>query len=399
MDSSREETVEFLKKVFRPEKKKMILPAFMTLILLVGIASGMHLRSQGVGEIYSENIRSGVLNSMVIDAEHRYFNDSINKSRKERISGMEGRSDWSEGVFMKAEAGLVGLIVGTNVFPMSPETAMFSGTSSSVYKLKDRYLIEEYPKAVVEQVYYGYRLRKLEERIENNPGEWDLKRFRRKVEDIRSVRYPDREIISYLEEVKDRSKENVQARGGVFEESTLKNLVNQDVKEVRFYHFLPTVLATFLIYYLVSCILFGLYRLDVLESERLLSRESLDHSIVSMATFYSASLVAVGYLFVKFVMGVYLQWEGLGVLLFLEFMIGIAYFYFAGLITSDYKWLKRAVAVSVFGVLFSVLYVVISEPDVLLGLLIWVAVQITLVGVVSYLMERNIAEDFRSGEI
>lgn len=93
-------------------------------------------------------------------------------------------------------------------------------------------------------------------RIEENRENWTLQRFRSKASEIEQTEYSDPEIAQYLKDpllpVEDGAEAAPTLPLGVGLDSLMLEPLESGIKEVRFYHFIPSFLATFALYYVIN---------------------------------------------------------------------------------------------------------------------------------------------------
>jgi hypothetical protein len=238
----------------------------MLVVLISAVGLGTHLRSENVDREVLENNQYTMENMTIILTEHKYFNQSIEMTSRERSQRMSEKMRSETRQIMnlptvRAEVYMLGSVYYSNLFPLLPSYLPGEKSKSIIFSKDNGYfLTDAYPEMLAEIEYFQHRIENLNRKVNSSRGNWTLKKYRNRVENIKSVKYPDEKIITYLEnksETRDPRK-----FGGLVRTDELSNYATQNkIKEVRFYHFIPSAIATFLIYYILSGLIIEIFRL------------------------------------------------------------------------------------------------------------------------------------------
>ena len=258
----------FIRRVVRYERKKIVLPVLMLVVLISAVGLGSHLRSENVDREVVENSQHTMENLTIIFTEHKYFNQSIDMSQRERSQRMSKRMQQETRQIMnlptvRAEVYLFGFVYNSGLYPLLPSAIPGQEDNSILFTRNDGYfLTDTTPKTLAEISYFNYRMEKLNKKINNSRENWTLEKYRNRVEKIRSIEYPDERITTYLKDSNSSSFRGLMSAGTVANtEGALKPVIQEEMREVKFYHFVPAALATFLLYYFVSELFIEIFRL------------------------------------------------------------------------------------------------------------------------------------------
>jgi hypothetical protein len=260
-----------IRRVVRYERKKIVLPILMLVVLISAVGLGSHLRSENVDREVLENSQHTMENATIILVEHKYFDQSIDISQRERAHRMSERMQRENRQIMnlptiRAEVYLLGLVYKSGLYPLLPSAIPGQETSSILFSRNDGFfLTNTIPKTFAEISYFQYRTEELNKEINNSRENWTLERYRNKVDEIRSIDYPDKRITKYLRNLNSSDLEDsipADTIGSIANmEGALNSVIQKEVKEVAFYHFIPSALSTFLLYYLVSGLFVEIFRI------------------------------------------------------------------------------------------------------------------------------------------
>jgi hypothetical protein len=271
-DSTAESAVATLKHVLRPEKRKMILPVLMCLFLAFTVALTMVFRAQGLEQQYSEPVLEGSSELRKLSLEAQYFNESVsadvrNKARTELESfERQWRSDLFSLDPVSKAPFLIGGVYFSDAFPLLPAQPSIVDASTIGFdnrftdfpfpRSKGYVLSEDLFAAQTKLFYVQRRYSLVSSRIEENRENWTLQRFRSKASEIEQTEYSDPEIAQYLKDpllpVEDGAEAAPTLPLGVGLDSLMLEPLESGIKEVRFYHFIPSFLATFALYYVIN---------------------------------------------------------------------------------------------------------------------------------------------------
>nr|EGQ39670.1 MAG: hypothetical protein J07AB56_03980 [Candidatus Nanosalinarum sp. J07AB56] len=169
---------------------------------------------------------------------------------------------------------LVGATYSADAFPLLPgQPSIFSYfgdfngiplTDYTIFPRSKGYVVsEDLVGALAETTYRNRRYAEISRKIESNPENWTLQKFRSKTEQIDSVTYPDREITQYVAESDLMLSVDPSVTGPTLPVTGRIDVLaplETGVKEVRFYHFIPSFVATFVLYYVINALIVSGFR-------------------------------------------------------------------------------------------------------------------------------------------
>lgn len=262
MDRELKDTlISDLQEIVQFEKKKLILPILLVFVLTGSILYGLDVRdNQRLDEeILDTQPAMTELVTLNIKSDH-YPNASGLKTEADRkeasneiIERTNRESEILKGNFIPAMPAV--FAIESRLIPLTPSKIVYGGVSnenSLVFSLKDGYVVSKEPFEVLSEI--QYRQRKLEElNREVNESNVSYQKFQQEVEEINSKEYKDEELRDYLfSENSSMGEENQFKISGLPYSDLKEALRNDSLKEIQFYHFLPSLFATFIAYYLFS---------------------------------------------------------------------------------------------------------------------------------------------------
>lgn len=260
------EFADFVKSILNYEGKKVILPFLMCIILISTAFLGSHLRSENVDREFVENSKKGVENLNMLLTEQRFFNDSIEKSTRERSQEISKRLQNNEKRIMnqpglKLEKYLLGFVYESNLYPLLPSSLPAQESNSIIFSKQEGYfLTETYPETMAEIAYFQHKTGEINNEINSSRENWTLQKYRDRVEKIKRVDYPDSKIIDYLEEERAKSFSELFSDTGIDSSVSLNPVIEGEIKEIKVYHYIPAAISTFILYYFLSGIIIKLFR-------------------------------------------------------------------------------------------------------------------------------------------
>ncbi|MFB6175410.1 MAG: hypothetical protein ABEJ87_05585 [Candidatus Nanohalobium sp.] len=236
---------DFYMDLFTLEWKKLVLPVLMVLLLSASAFSTLSLRKNPDMNRRLDASVQTMTNVSVAFLETEYFNDSINLSRRELT-----RQITSKGDRMAKEAtpshfsqlAAAGKIQKIGIFPYAPEL------DTPVPAPRKKFFASI---AVV-----GYRqesFSRLGKQL-NSSSNISLKEFNSRVRDIISVSWKDSEVKAYLRNYSSNTSPG-RAGGIDLPEKTRQQIIDEDIPELGFSSYIPALVATFLLYYVVNAVL------------------------------------------------------------------------------------------------------------------------------------------------
>lgn len=391
----------------------------MVLVLISSVLYGLHLRDgvEADREVMHAN-RDAMTDISLIHMESEYYpNESgiNNRSYAEKLASE--RSNSQEKLYRsyinRRNAILTApalIAMGTSIYPLTPG-------GRTVFPFKDGYIASvEYPTTTAEILYRRNKLNELAQRA--NKTNMSYEDFKETFNRVNSVEYPDRRLIEsfsdenftqpgFLLSLNARVSDIVTGRPN--ERLATKSRVKQHIlentwKEIQFRHFIPSFIASFVFYYLISGIILAGVPRVVDETERMIGYAEPDHSIVISAVAYTL-LINLGLILLGGVMGAYRLFNvgnNIGMAIIFHLIIGTGYFFISGHFNSGRRWLKIGAAVSGVSVgIFTVGYLMdyIYWPDYLVVFSLAVMVDVAIISFLCWRIEQKIRRDFEENRI
>jgi hypothetical protein len=250
-----------------------------TLIILSFVAGVYNYRGHNYGQVEAELQGRETFNAGMADLEHNLFNSSLNHTREisrngehlTRIRNQERYDRLNEMSLAKGKPTQYLLTAGsptynTPLFPLMPshESTFYSAgmslseTQGLVFPTASGYVLSK--DAFYSDLKWSFkttRLTTLSERISQRPSNWSLRSFRDEAEEIKSAEVTKQEISGWLEsEIKEQPNPRIERLT-----QRLSNKIDRDqIRRVRFVHFVPAVVINFMLYYLINGAVVSIYR-------------------------------------------------------------------------------------------------------------------------------------------
>jgi hypothetical protein len=288
----------FLKNALKLEKKKLILPSLIVLTLSISIIGGLYLRD--VSE-YDENLFGGLketdLETQRLSIERNiYANQSFvsNLSEREFYNYRSEQLDEIEGKYMDKLKDHYNFFyttlpvlysLNTPLIPLTPSNSNYLGLRESkdegvLYTRDNGYVISKHAINYYSSIiYYQNYMYSNYANLSKKP---DLKEFRDFVSDLKNSqelnKSQKREVIDLIKgdhEERDYEMSNKTVSYGSaigFYRNPIPDrdkYLNNKITEVKFFHFIPSLIATFILYYLISGFLIELVRTHLSKLNRL----------------------------------------------------------------------------------------------------------------------------------
>jgi hypothetical protein len=421
----RRESRDVAMKVVRFEKKKLILPLLMTLLLLGSVVYGTNLRDNvGLDEKVMNNSLE-VMTGLTVNilASEYYPNQSglTNRSILERenkalseANKLENRK-YSNQFISLAPAFLA---LNTEIYPLSPGSAVslmtedrIKYTSQLTFPARDAYISSrEIPASAIE---IRYRMRKLVELEEEaNKTDMNYSEFQQKIEDIKSLDYGDRELRNYVfdnsstedDENSNNFRRNQRGLLGFWNtdyDNIKDNLKNDDWTELQTIHFIPSLIASFLLYYLLSGLILTGYRGSSNLAERLLKSKGLNHSIVLAS---SGFILASGILLLTLAtLAAGIPATLIGLFGAGQILVGASLYVVSTRMGESKKWLKSFIVISFAGlIVISIIESQSYSTNIYYSLIRYgvpISVLVGLNSLICWRVEKSIKTDFENDRI
>lgn len=235
---------DFYMDLFTVEWQKMVLPVLMVLILSASALSTMDLKNSDESEQLTELSLETMSNLTEAHMKTEYFNDSINQSQRALSQEISDRADERRDQLVSdrlTQKAFLGSLQRLGFFPYTPELDVPNFISE-----------KDYLKSLAEVSYRQEQFESLGERL-NSSENISLAEFEEEVQRIKSVDWRDEEVKNYLRNYSQTNGSAGMGGPGLTEEIRQK-IIDEDFSELSFTAYLPSLLATFLIYYVVNAV-------------------------------------------------------------------------------------------------------------------------------------------------
>lgn len=239
-----EKASDFYMNLFTLEWQKMVLPVLMVLILSASALSTMDLKNSDESEQLTELSLETMSNLTEAHMKTEYFNDSINQSQRALSQEISDRADERRDQLVSdrlTQKAFLGSLQRLGFFPYTPELDVPNFISE-----------KDYLKSLAEVSYRQEQFESLGERL-NSSENISLAEFEEEVQRIKSVDWRDEEVKNYLRNYSQTNGSAGMGGPGLTEEIRQK-IIDEDFSELSFTAYLPSLLATFLIYYVVNAV-------------------------------------------------------------------------------------------------------------------------------------------------
>lgn len=235
---------DFYMDLFTVEWQKMVLPVLMVLILSASALSTMDLKNSDESEQLTELSLETMSNLTEAHMKTEYFNDSINQSQRALSQEISDRADERRDQLVSdrlTQKAFLGSLQRLGFFPYTPELDVPNFISE-----------KDYLKSLAEVSYRQEQFESLGDRL-NSSENISLAEFEEEVQRIKSVDWRDEEVKNYLRNYSQTNGSAGMGGPGLTEEIRQK-IIDEDFSELSFTAYLPSLLATFLIYYVVNAV-------------------------------------------------------------------------------------------------------------------------------------------------
>ena len=235
---------DFYMDLFTVEWQKMVLPVLMVLILSASALSTMDLKNSDESEQLTELSLETMSNLTEAHMKTEYFNSSINQSQRALSQEISDRADERRDQLVSdrlTQKAFLGSLQRLGFFPYTPELDVPNFISE-----------KDYLKSLAEVSYRQEQFESLGDRL-NSSENISLAEFEEEVQRIKSVDWRDEEVKNYLRNYSQTNGSAGMGGPGLTEEIRQK-IIDEDFSELSFTAYLPSLLATFLIYYVVNAV-------------------------------------------------------------------------------------------------------------------------------------------------
>ena len=257
----------FLHDVVVPDRQQLLIPTIMVGFIVVLLVAGTSARAGGLDRTLAVAPSESEIEQSLVDQEHSIFRDQVSydlQDRKQRIRDRYDREINAATSDIRAMIGAAMLYWTYNtplyvLMPSSPEAFLGIEHDAMWFSRSEGYFMSaDVPESSAVHLYREEKTTEFTEQvnsdIERNDREWTLEEYRTEIDRIMNVSYGDEELRSFLENNTNGSGTDV-----VFEDQVVEEHVRAGtVKQVGIIHFIPAIIANFLLYYLLFGMLTGL---------------------------------------------------------------------------------------------------------------------------------------------
>jgi hypothetical protein len=275
----------FLKNALKLEKKKLILPSLIVLTLSVSIIGGLYLRD-GLNydekfldeqeELFIETQRAAIEegyfpNKSRFGTENSTKSNQLKENLRDRIKSKYSAK--REIDLQEAAVIVAPILLGSESYlvPLTPSSiniGISRNHEGLIFKQENGYVYTNEVVTFFGKV--GYLEYYREENFDENSFDVSLEEYRGEIDQI-----IEKDRLSRSERSKSVKHLKNDSKGGLFGEKTAKsiggyeNYKNDEIVEIGFIHFIPSLIATFILYYLISGFLIELVRTHLSKLNRL----------------------------------------------------------------------------------------------------------------------------------
>ena len=256
-----------IREIFKPRTVSIGIPLLIVLIVTGSIMYGLHVRdSDEMDAQYIEPTRDHVIDMVGLQLAYEHYpnqtgiaNESELSSRADQIQQRARQQRQQAVAEQDYLAALFPAIIAVSgpIIPLTP-TATYLDTidDSILFSTADGYVItKEIPETVAELVYIEDQLLSLRDQVSNSSMSY--KQFQAELETIREIRY-NRTIGSFVAQSYDEDDGYIGIGTMSISknlDSTVENYETNNWTEVGLIHFIPGLLASFILYYALTSLL------------------------------------------------------------------------------------------------------------------------------------------------
>lgn len=243
-------------EILRYDNKKLILPIFMTCILLGSLMYGSYLRDYtNKDQKVIEQSKDIISSNFEANLETEYFPNRTEYNNTEDIE-----TQTTDTRFTQADRFLLMPFGATEtpLYPMNPETLGMLDLNSvelsnPLINAEDGYVwSEDYIDGVFEINYYAIKYSNLNQDL--NRSNISFEEYKNRTNSIRSEEYNDGKVTETIIPFNRTQHGAISAfeTTDVSEDKMYNLIENDGFKEVKLIHFIPTIIGSFLMYYILS---------------------------------------------------------------------------------------------------------------------------------------------------
>lgn len=235
---------EFLSEAFQLEKKKLIMPVLMSLLLFAGAASTLTLQD-GLSETVAENSLNAMTELTVLFITENQYNSTLNTSVEERQEDLRMRNEIRQ---LEVEARplfhtrvlLSNFAFKSGLFPLAPEA--------------ERPIISDKvaAKSFALMMYRQERLQQLGRKA-NRSENYSYSEFQADVEEIKSKKWDSPEVQQFLDNYS--NSETTGPAFGRLGDELIEKAKTGNFSELSYASFIPSIIATFIAYFVLNALL------------------------------------------------------------------------------------------------------------------------------------------------
>lgn len=257
-------------EILKYDKKKLILPGLMICLLVSSLMYGSYLRDQAnkdqkiIDQFKDENTN---YNEARLELEYFPNQTEYNNTDEIETQNKDNRITRTDQVLL-----MPFIATETVLYPLNPKTIGSLHASSlelsypSINPENGYVWSKEYIAGGLEIYYYAKEYSKLDQDL--NSSNISFEEYKNRANSIKSEEYGDGEIAETVIPFNQSGYSTVSLfeSSDISEERLYELIENDEFTEVQLIHFIPTILSTFLMYYILS----GMILIGWRESKKLL---------------------------------------------------------------------------------------------------------------------------------
>lgn len=232
---------KFLSNALEPDIQKLVLPVVMTLLLVSGAFSTLDLQ-ESYGE-KSLNVSLEMITELqVLNARNHTFPNSLNRSAKSLQENISDSADKKKNQIRQQSGfrmkGFLSIAVfKSGAFPLVPDKTLAPWGSE-----------KDYVRAISLTRYRSGKIQELVEKA-NNTENYSYSNFKTDIGEIKQRKWDSEEVQGYLDD-QNTTKGSV----GLIGQLNYQKVKSDGVSEIGVQSFLPSIFATFILYYLIGAV-------------------------------------------------------------------------------------------------------------------------------------------------
>lgn len=209
-----------------------------------------NIRMSGIDEDVTDESREMMLNITLAFGEEEYYNIS-----RQPPSDQENLAEkWLENPVNMVSAGSLWAVYNTPPFFIEPGGSVLSSSQTSFLKTSEGYFLSrEIPESLIKIMYQSSRVKELNEKAANDS--LSLEDWRTEIEKLRAIEMNETVAREVSKMNTEDSAKGVAYINDYRAPQLAEIYLEKGFKEVKWYHFLPGIAATIVIWYFINSVL------------------------------------------------------------------------------------------------------------------------------------------------